>query len=100
MQAYLSSIGSGFTLPQSAPLYTEEDSDVHSIGLLFGPACIDPTKWILPLACSSSVPEDSRCPLPLIGPVHTMSAVMPWSFLTRLITWQLPRDCGRMAPYL
>jgi hypothetical protein len=34
----------GCTLPQSAPLYTDEDSMVYSIGLEFGPICMVPTK--------------------------------------------------------
>src|ERR1039458_7055072 len=81
------------------PLEIELEAVVHSIGLLFGPTCIDPTKCTLPVACSSSAHEDSMLPLPLILPVHSMSAVMPLAFLTRLVTRQ-PLICGRIAPYL
>ena len=38
-------------------------------------------------------------PLPLILPVHSMSAVIPLAFLTRLVTRQ-PLIWGRIAPYL
>src|ERR1022692_4520621 len=37
--------------------------------------------------------------LPLIFPVHSISAVMPLASLTRLVTRQ-PLICGRIAPYL
>src|ERR1039458_2263311 len=80
------------------PLEIELEAVVHSIGLLFGPTCIDPTKCTLPVACSSSLHEDSRLALPLILPVHSMSAVMPLAFLTRLVKRQ-PLICGRIAPY-
>ena len=42
--AYFCGMGMGFTSPQSALLKTDDDSTVHSIGLLVGPAWIDPTK--------------------------------------------------------
>lgn len=43
-------MGGGCTLPQSGPLYTDEELIVYSMDMVLEPACIVPTKCTFPMA--------------------------------------------------
>jgi hypothetical protein len=88
----------GFTLPQSGPLYVAVDCDVMFIVCPLGIVIVI---WTVVFVVFASTNVVCTVPVMLICPVQLRFAVMPAGVTTILVVWQLPL-CGLLyaPPYL